>query len=358
MDSGTTRAPTMTGAPGTAAAVLSPDRANAWQPSHARVRYAVMRTTGSGPREAAVELEQDAARFPEQRGELLREAAQQWLLAGESDRAAGLFTEVVAVGGVDAGYAWLSLAEICFAAGDDVQAWAHLRALEESGLNEPGPVGLVAELLEERGEYESALRWFDRAVGLLGAEEVARIGEPGFPSLNAGLLFGRQRCRRELELPVDGLDRAADVAEANRREFADLLERAASAQPARPNRSDAAQMLIWQREEQQRAAQRWPEVFPPDVLGHHPQVEQVLQETCREQGITRATLIQGTVAGFAEFLERTGGDPMQEQVRLDYAGEVCAQGRTIAWPPGRNQPCWCGSGRKYKRCCAAPGQGR
>ena len=25
----------------------------------------------------------------------------------------------------------------------------------------------------------------------------------------------------------------------------------------------------------------------------------------------------------------------------------------IAWPPGRNQPCWCGSGRKYKKCCAA-----
>ena len=23
-----------------------------------------------------------------------------------------------------------------------------------------------------------------------------------------------------------------------------------------------------------------------------------------------------------------------------------------AWPPGRNQPCWCGSGCKYKKCCA------
>ncbi|MBA3866097.1 MAG: SEC-C domain-containing protein, partial [Solirubrobacterales bacterium] len=20
-------------------------------------------------------------------------------------------------------------------------------------------------------------------------------------------------------------------------------------------------------------------------------------------------------------------------------------------PPGRNDPCWCSSGRKYKRCC-------
>ena len=26
----------------------------------------------------------------------------------------------------------------------------------------------------------------------------------------------------------------------------------------------------------------------------------------------------------------------------------------IPWPPGRNEPCWCGSGRKYKKCCGAP----
>jgi tetratricopeptide (TPR) repeat protein len=26
-------------------------------------------------------------------------------------------------------------------------------------------------------------------------------------------------------------------------------------------------------------------------------------------------------------------------------------GELIAWPPERNQPCWCGSGQKYKRCC-------
>jgi uncharacterized protein YchJ len=26
----------------------------------------------------------------------------------------------------------------------------------------------------------------------------------------------------------------------------------------------------------------------------------------------------------------------------------------VAWPPGRNERCWCGSGVKYKKCCAAP----
>lgn len=25
--------------------------------------------------------------------------------------------------------------------------------------------------------------------------------------------------------------------------------------------------------------------------------------------------------------------------------------RSVTWPPGRNDACWCGSGSKYKRCC-------
>jgi len=46
------------------------------------------------------------------------------------------------------------------------------------------------------------------------------------------------------------------------------------------------------------------------------------------------------------------------QLRAQYAADL---GRdrlgTIPWPPGRNEPCWCGSGRKYKKCCGAPGSG-
>lgn len=27
------------------------------------------------------------------------------------------------------------------------------------------------------------------------------------------------------------------------------------------------------------------------------------------------------------------------------------RGAAVTWPPGRNDPCWCASGRKYKKCC-------
>jgi tetratricopeptide (TPR) repeat protein len=42
--------------------------------------------------------------------------------------------------------------------------------------------------------------------------------------------------------------------------------------------------------------------------------------------------------------------------RTDYAAHLAAKADPglTPWPPGRNQPCWCGSGVKYKKCCAAP----
>lgn len=37
--------------------------------------------------------------------------------------------------------------------------------------------------------------------------------------------------------------------------------------------------------------------------------------------------------------------------RAAYAADQLRLGNADRWPPGRNEPCWCGSERKYKRCC-------
>ena len=39
--------------------------------------------------------------------------------------------------------------------------------------------------------------------------------------------------------------------------------------------------------------------------------------------------------------------------RAGYAAHLGFLGSTVAWPPGRNEPCWCASGLKYKKCCGA-----
>jgi len=303
-------------------------------------------------RDRAAELEKDAVRYPEERGEILLEAGEAWKQAGEPDRAVAVWRELIAVGGEDAGFARYSLAELCLEQGRDAEAWEHLRALED-GPADAGPVELVAELLAERGEDEAALRWFDRAIGALSAEEVAAIGEPGgTPSVQAPLFFGRQDCRRRLGLPADEWDRVAEQAERNRLDFVRLLEQAASASK-RQAPADTS-MLVWQREEQRRAAARWPAAFPPEILGHHSQVERRLREIAEEQGLAKVTLILGSVDGFAAYLDETGGDPAEEKVRLAYAERAYAQGRHLVWPPGRNERCWCGSERKYKKCCGDP----
>ncbi|WP_200834412.1 SEC-C metal-binding domain-containing protein [Amycolatopsis alkalitolerans] len=53
--------------------------------------------------------------------------------------------------------------------------------------------------------------------------------------------------------------------------------------------------------------------------------------------------------------ELTGAEPDSVETfeRLAILAGIAGDG--IPWPPGRNEPCWCGSERKYKKCCGAPG---
>ena len=52
---------------------------------------------------------------------------------------------------------------------------------------------------------------------------------------------------------------------------------------------------------------------------------------------------------------RDGED--EAELRAGYAAELNRRGtEVVGWPRGRNERCWCGSGMKYKKCCAAPGR--
>lgn len=57
---------------------------------------------------------------------------------------------------------------------------------------------------------------------------------------------------------------------------------------------------------------------------------------------------------FVRWCEQSGYDPADRRSRGTYM--QADERRSVAeqrWPPGRNEPCWCGSERKYKRCCGA-----
>jgi len=59
------------------------------------------------------------------------------------------------------------------------------------------------------------------------------------------------------------------------------------------------------------------------------------------------------VDGLLGWAAAEGLDPDTGEARSGYAAQLLERGDAIAWPPGRNDPCWCRSGRKYKRCCGA-----
>jgi hypothetical protein len=66
-----------------------------------------------------------------------------------------------------------------------------------------------------------------------------------------------------------------------------------------------------------------------------------------------AVLDRHSAAGadaLTDFAERTGESPTDPDVKQRYCLSVPGSA-TIAWPPERNAACWCGSARKYKKCC-------
>ncbi|MGI8800829.1 MAG: SEC-C metal-binding domain-containing protein [Solirubrobacteraceae bacterium] len=42
---------------------------------------------------------------------------------------------------------------------------------------------------------------------------------------------------------------------------------------------------------------------------------------------------------------------MDIEYEPDESDAPASEFRERAWPRGSNEPCWCGSDRKYKRCC-------
>ena len=55
--------------------------------------------------------------------------------------------------------------------------------------------------------------------------------------------------------------------------------------------------------------------------------------------------------GLKAHAEESGHDPGSGEARASYAATLHQAGGATTWPPGRNEPCWCASGRKYKKCC-------
>lgn len=235
------------------------------------------------------------------------------------------------------------------------QIWARLR------VETPGDVWLynAAGLsYAEIGEHELAVGWLGDGI------EVAIAGDDP-EGIVSQLSDFRRRSLAELGREHDDLERRAD-------EFLEQWEASLPASPfdfdfdfdddddldvefdaAARLGSDIDVALAWfPAGEYERAIERWPSLAEDweDVAhGDYCRRLEGQAKWMRRQGVVLRAMSPIVVDDFVAWCDEHGEDP--EDARASYAAEVLAAGEALAWPPGRNEPCWCGSQRKYKKCC-------
>ena len=216
------------------------------------------------------------------------------------------------------------------------------------------------------GEHEAALSWLTRALEL-----AVRTGDPE-------RLFGQLRDLRAASLDALGRDKD-DLQTAEPvtlsgpgGKTARLVEQVRQMASERREPSGMMPLMVaWlPADEYADWPVRWPDLADSDLvqdeehggtLAHAVycrRMERRLREL-RETGTARlsiAPLRRVELSQWAADHEPDEEDPAQ--LRARYAADMGLDpSRVIAWPPARNELCWCGSGRKYKKCCGAPGSG-
>ena len=214
----------------------------------------------------------------------------------------------------------------------------------------------------DHGDHETALAWLSE-----GLELALGTGDP--ERLVAQLSDLRRRSLRALGREHDELERRADA-------FLEAAEQAASraSAPERPEPgpdgddetveelapglvaeglAGASVAVGWfPAGDYERALELWPDLRELWHGVEHREYCRRMQASLRGWALHGGprNLVALRLDEYLPWCSEHDRDPAE--ARAAYAADMARLGRSQRWPPGRNQPCWCGSGLKYKRCCA------
>jgi tetratricopeptide (TPR) repeat protein len=236
--------------------------------------------------------------------------------------------------------------------------WAELKASDPDDVWLYNAAGLS---YNEIGEHELAVAWLGE-----GIELAMRIDDP--EGIIDQLSHFRRKSLEALGRDLDELEQRVDPfleewrsdESAERRRQAQLTKFMTSVpvlrEPPRvdePLHEDIAVSLAWfPSGEYEAAIRRWPGLAEDWADVPHSEYCSRLDgniKWMRGQGVPIRAIAPIIVADFVTWCSEHDEDP--EEARAAYAMHLTGDGEVILWPPGRNEPCWCGSGRKYKKCC-------
>jgi tetratricopeptide (TPR) repeat protein len=219
-------------------------------------------------------------------------------------------------------------------AGRRDEAEAQFDELRAERGDDPELDTLVGSALLDAGHPEDALAAFDRALAF------ANAGSDDYALRRAR--SEREGCRAELGLPPDADDHIARDARAP---FLDESSESVG---------EPVQLaLAWfPRDQHSKALEHWPDLRDDlhDADAYCRMIETRVREAATAAG-RHPVIAPLEVERLVAYAREQGLDPNSGKARAGFAAAAALGGAVLEWPPGRNEPCWCGSGRKYKRCC-------
>jgi tetratricopeptide (TPR) repeat protein len=291
--------------------------------------------------------------MPECYADLAREYDRQ----GRHDDAIALHERAIEVGWDSIPDPRSDIAEFHLRAGREEQAaaiWAELKASDPEDVWLYNAAGLS---YNEVGQHELAVAWLGE-----GVELAMRTDDP--EGIINQLSDVRRHSLQALGVELDDIEERVDpfMAEwsseerARKRRLARLIEAGNFTLPAPdrdPEREELVVSLAWfPSGEYEEAIRRWASLAEDWADVAHSDYCLRLDgniKWMRSQGMPIRAVAPIVVEDFVAWCAEHEEDP--EEARASYAVHLTTDGEVIAWPPGRNEPCWCGSGRKYKKCC-------
>jgi tetratricopeptide (TPR) repeat protein len=209
------------------------------------------------------------------------------------------------------------------------------------------------------GHHDTALTWLDDGL------ELAMRGEDP-EDLVAQLADLRAESRRQRGRPEpDQMDRRVDafleahraaVREASSPLSGDPHGPGEHGEVARPGHAVGAAVAVFARGELSQALALWPDLRQEwDGMEEDTYLRAMDEQAAelRRHNVPVRGMALLRVEPYGAWARGLSLEAGSAATRSRFAADQLRNGTATPWPPGRNDPCWCGSGKKYKRCCAS-----